>query len=462
MQEIFEKSFFGVEIEGCVKFLSDIRKCNTRRESNNYIDKLICYANEYVNANCIPLIIDNTNKKPIEKLLFYNPISDLEKYGTGEGWCYIIDRTIKCNNTDGENLSAEIVSPILSMSHQNYFDPENHTKNNIWSNLEKNFGKQYFEGIFILVMWFIFIFNNKYCNIGRMFEPIDNSTGLHVHYSNKLLTKSTEGVYILRYILKYFIFFEDMILSFLHESRTNNEHIKKIIPERLKENHALIFWNNIISKLIGKSKNTFNKFHELIYCMTDAWKDRRHTLNLTINFLNEDNIKDGIEPINIDEPLRFEFRLHHGTTNIKEIYYWTNFICLFMSSCINKGLNHYYDDNIFDFNFIEIIGKSNYEQIIFDLMFDEFVPDNNIKKYYHQKLLQRNPHSPVIFTDINIIKRIDIICEKYFGGLEEDINIDSELEKELKNVEKCYLDNTKLLNRGYKKKYTKYCNKNKK
>jgi hypothetical protein len=461
--DIYKKSNFGVEIEGCSNYLSQIESCDsiyTGTSIHDKINKLICYANKYVKSSCIPLITNNNN--PINQLLFYNPITT-DPFETGHGWCYMIDQTIKCNESENvselpatiETIPVEIVTPILSMDDASYFQRSIHQKNNIWGTLERHFTSDncYFEGIFILVMWFLFIFDNKYCKIGRMFDAIENSTGLHVHYSNSLLTKSSEGVLILAYVLKYFIFFEKTIFSFLHKSRENNDQVKSMIPRDKDLLLIFKFWNNIFFLIREQIIDNIEKFHDLIKDMTKACKDRKHTLNLTINFLSLDdgNKYDIIEE---GQPMRFEFRLYHGTKNIKEIHNWTHFVCLFMSSCIKKG-----HEGKFDLDLMEIKNNPQSEQIFFDLLFDEFVPDENLKIYYYHKLKNRYPESTIIFNRIQEDKRIKVVCEKYFGGPEEEINIDDELMGLLRNVETCY--SRQESQDGGKNKYLKYYKKNK-
>jgi hypothetical protein len=196
------------------------------------------------------------------------------------------------------------------------------------------------------------------------------------------------------------------------------------------------------------------KFYNLIKNMTKVCDDRKHTLNLTINFLDEEKIKSGITQIQEGEPMRFEFRLHHGTKNIKEIHNWTHFVCLFMSSCIKKGL-----ERNFDLNLIEIKNNQNSEQIFFDLLFDEFVPDENLKIYYYQKLKNRYPASIIVCNEIAEDKRIKVVCEKYFGGEKEDPNIGDEMIRLLSNVETCYSKQKSQM--GGKYRYLKYYKKNK-
>jgi hypothetical protein len=71
LRDIFINSKFGIEIEGCSNYLSIIDECDSEfplgkkillRDNNSIepqinIDRLVCYANKYINSNCIPVII---------------------------------------------------------------------------------------------------------------------------------------------------------------------------------------------------------------------------------------------------------------------------------------------------------------------------------------------------------------------------------------------------------------------
>ena len=232
----------------------------------------------------------------------------------------------------------------------------------------------------------------------------------------------------------------------MDKSRTNNIQTKSMLYSKNNTEHEqrekLIFWNNIVNIVKGESFD-FNKFKKLIERYI-VLHDRKYTLNLQISFIDDDRLKSSLEPILDNEPFRVEFRLHHGSVNIKEIYNWTNFVCLFMSHCIYYGMSMSYD--------IDLLKFYNNDQIMFDLLFHNFIKDNNLKQYYLKKF---NDNTGKQLVMKNIEMPIDVTYEQYFEGDNCEMNYDDNLVQMLSSVN----ISDKQQGGSYFYKYMKYKNK---
>lgn len=183
IQDIYSSSVFGVEIEGCHKYDTNIDSCDGETD---ILDKFSCYANTLIKSGTVPTIYNKSTKEVIESALFYNvnKFDNFSEGSTGKAWSYALDTSVKCS----ENInSIEIISPILYMM-DHYFDSIGE-KNELWVKLEENFRAEnkYHEGLFFLFVYFTFVLNNKYNKYGVLCDGADNTAGLHVHYSNPLI-----------------------------------------------------------------------------------------------------------------------------------------------------------------------------------------------------------------------------------------------------------------------------------
>lgn len=439
---VFRQSLFGVELEGCYSY--DIQNELFNKIYSN--EKFAQVLNNYVNKNKIPVII---NKLDNTSLNYFNFIgtdkldkSHIEQY-ISKMWCITFDSSIRCSDKAYE---CEIISPILHMGQNDdknsIYDKFIHKKNEEWVKLEKNFGDNYYEGIFILIYTILYLLNNQ--KICIMENALENSTGYHVHYSNKLFTKSITGCKQFAYFLKHYIFFENILFSLADISRTNNEYCKSLYAHCI----GIISLIHVLPALIKNLPyETFDKFFDALFEFGIIVRDYRYySLNTTF-----------IKNIPLNEPIRIEFRLYNGTTNLKEMYAWTMLINLFMSSCI---LN-YNTSNIINFMESKYSVNQYNNENMFNLLFDEFICDKNLKLYYYN-LTKRN----FAFKDIPEKNAINVIYPELFNENSKYLALNISQIQSIENVEindnNSIEQDKNLIGGKYLTKYKKYYDKLKK
>lgn len=437
--KIMKYSVFGVELEGCYMinkhldgggqlsnvvnldkafFLSQLyNQILTKNESGIPVLKSVHYNYESMEyretydrrgTHSYPYPTITRYEYPSNDFLFSPTVGNqFIAKDTGIMWTLHTDITIDCSfdnesiDPDEELCAIEIVSPMLYMGddkvNSHLINGLSSRKTKAWRDLEIPFkeNKQYFEGLFILFTWFQTLFNNTYLidnnkpSIRMLDTPMN---GLHIHISNRYMLNNFKGRKALFYFIMVYAFFENVIGSFLHESRENNEYCTKLSHN---EHHIEAIFKNsyqLEDFILGSTDITINHMYSLV---TSREIENYSTINLI--YINKDKQRDEVKPIHL------EIRHHHSTNKIDAIYNWILFINSLLSQCIHevnmlRKIKKREGSIQASQKFKELVDFMRDERLlnnarinidVFNLLFDRFVCDPKLKLFYKDQC--RNP-----------------------------------------------------------------------
>jgi Putative amidoligase enzyme len=376
----------------------------TISEKRDKILTIICYLNEY--KNILPYKFNSNldeNKKIHPYFLFSKNIQKMSGYM----WTCHFDGSVKCSDA---LIPIEIVTPPLHMT--NYL-PSNYHTNGIWNILKPKYNNNY-DGLFIFFSYYTRLFNN---NMTGLHLSTNESSGLHVHLSNKHVLKNSNDIDKFIFFLFVFIYFENVIGHFLHPSRINNKYCKPILDDMFSEGETDFYSEGSLQALsiLFELKDTHD---ELINAQKKAlvsnFKRVKNIYNLALKLINykDDKINmfeklfggpdesryrtintSFINKTNFNDPIRFEVRYHHGTVDIDEIFNWICFLNILYANCCQMcygcdtchGLNTVDGMNALLSRVNTIFMRTQNNSDKFNLLFDMFIQNDILKNYYNRK-----------------------------------------------------------------------------
>ncbi|AYV84614.1 MAG: putative amidoligase enzyme [Hyperionvirus sp.] len=437
--DIFRESYFGIEIESCFHFEGLSPEFNTVDQwlgTDEDIDKAIDYFNKIGKMGLLP---SDKNKAG------YNDfVTDVPYDQNYSRWRLHQDQSINCHTgvsgVEGADWSGkltshpiEIVTPILNFGDNvsGLSEMGLEMKKKLFG---ENFGRRYtyMNGLFFLTMFYNLMLNN---GVDKMYKPNlkvvtrrNNSQGMHMHISNSHLgLVGVKGVYAglgglkMLHFVRVFAYFEGVIRTFLlrpldlkdrgnHWSKSIYYSREKYISRtELAEADKSVISDKIylllFESLRGGGKRDDGKIAKMFNNVRDNVLVKHGSVYpgaFALRIHNESECsRNDILP-NLECKGHIEVRLHHSTDDFAEMYNWALFINLLLTKCIADidrldSLGKH-DTDEFKSEFLKLvpsfprvekeggeIANTGVSVTIFDKLFDKYIQNNTLKKFYRSR-----------------------------------------------------------------------------
>ena len=360
---------FGVELETLQNRIThqsnnSIAKARLSyaQELNNYRESLVSdktknvLCKPYFHFQASPLM---KSKQRHDDTMSYNRCGPIQGYT----WLIDYDGSVRPDNNQvdkGFFGNTEIISPPLSVF-PHPVDESNY--------MYKDFGAFVLQ----LVM-------NRLLRVNGTIEYTNNaSTSTHVHISciNDNTNYFRDPAYLLAIALAW-IKFQDVFFALVSEERRNNMFCRENPDFSNDKGLVSALINAVCAKpFSGENSILVRQIANTFATDSNFSIDRKYGLNL--QNLIWTNSNPGIGTI--------EVRLHHGTMNPQEIFYWVLLISLFINSVMNEVYSISKEGNAAKSQLTQYL-KSLYEQDInypFDTLFQKYIKSDILREYYQAK-----------------------------------------------------------------------------